>query len=498
MKLKHIVSGALTLSLTIGLFSVMTFADWENDGENQYYINENGNKAVGLLLIDDIRYKFDADGNLVGKFNGWSQSRSTGDYYYYIDGIRQTDYWFERGGVWSYFDSEGKMVKGALNIGGYNYNFRENGTWDYVMPVTVEEVHQKLLREIPDYYGGISIYNNAFRVGATDISAVQETVVRLYPNLPMFTYSERNYSFKTLKSVYDELKTYKNKDSYIYVNDYDYEKQQTDFSPYGFYYNVMIENNPQGLDYYDLYYTALNFADSVFEKYGTDAFGMTDEFDDVIYDEEDFAVASNGEGIDYTYFNFFYNTHIPNTNPYTGLAASEEILPYPDASRYPELYAEAVAESKFNPVGDLYYDYNVSTRVFINITDNNEILLNLYAKDITAYKNNVMGYYTDRGYTVKENKNSLTINIGKKTAKIEFIKSKYSINQLVSSHRAASNKLQRYRVYVDNSALDYYEDNFTDVVKIYCYKDFDAVKNALQEIATNTDNADAFDLIKKY
>lgn len=529
--LSVLLSAAGLISLIAGL-SFNSWADWEANGENKSYIRENGNKVTGLMLIDSVRYKFDGDGNLQGEYNGWSQSRSTGDYYYYINGIMQTDYWYSRSNVWSYFGGDGKMVIGEKNIDGYDINFRANGTWDGVLPITAQEIHEKLLAEIPDIYGGTQIDRDySLRIYATGTETAKEAVNRLYPSLPFFKFEECGNTFKNLKAAYDEIKGFKYEYATLIPSSFVYENTGTAFDSYGFYYYVNMQNNPQGFDYFDSYYTALNFAENVYAKYNI---SLPEEWD---YDDIDFySVAAeaypDGE-IDYSYFYDFYNRNKPYVHGedsiivdsydiisnewddiigiiYEEEAAAEDVIsaevdPLPIAANpYTGDGAEYIYR---DPVNDLYYKPDVCARIFAY---NDEVYnggkYNLYFKDVytaesAGYIGETADYYIQKGYTVTKNENKLSLQYQSygvnQTAVINFINTDKSIRQLMIPYTDLRNNAYQYRVYIDDSFLSYYEDTYKaagNKIKVYCYKDYDKVKAMTEKI--NIDGI--IELIKRY
>ena len=100
--------------------------DKDGDGKKDYYFGLDGKKVFGTKYIDDKYYHFDDSGKMqYGVFI------SENDYTYYygkISGTRQYG-WITNSGYTYYFDSEGKMVTGNINIDGVDYYFNPNGTW---------------------------------------------------------------------------------------------------------------------------------------------------------------------------------------------------------------------------------------------------------------------------------------------------------------------------------------------------------------------------------
>lgn len=115
---------------------------WKNENGSTYYYNSDGNKAIGLQVIDSNTYYFNNDGTM---HTGWlkedKQQRYFNDkgimqiglqkldnntYYFNKDGTMHTG-WLKEKNNQKYFDNKGIMQTGFLKVNNKTYYFEKNG-----------------------------------------------------------------------------------------------------------------------------------------------------------------------------------------------------------------------------------------------------------------------------------------------------------------------------------------------------------------------------------
>ncbi|WP_347559678.1 D-alanyl-D-alanine carboxypeptidase [Clostridium sp. AM58-1XD] len=96
---------------------------WLVEGENRYYIKEDGTKAAGEWMeIGGEEYWFDANAVMA---TGWRQF-TNGDWYYFgTNGAMVKDQWVQNTGKWFYLGKSGTMLKNTTTPDGYEVG--ENG-----------------------------------------------------------------------------------------------------------------------------------------------------------------------------------------------------------------------------------------------------------------------------------------------------------------------------------------------------------------------------------
>lgn len=124
--MKKIICTALAL-LTVGTLPVTAFADgWQDNGTR--YEKPDGSYATGLVSINGIKYRFDDQGLLSGRYTGWTSNASTGVKNYYCKGIRRVGWW-SVGSDRYYFYYEGGYAVGDVLIEDRIYSFDKNGVY---------------------------------------------------------------------------------------------------------------------------------------------------------------------------------------------------------------------------------------------------------------------------------------------------------------------------------------------------------------------------------
>lgn len=201
---KKIVSLALAAVLGLSLCA-SAGAEWQGD----FYITPDGARAVGLRQIDGVRWQFSEDGTVVGKYSGWSQSKTTGKYYYYQDGERLSSGWLKRSWQYSYFLPGGELAVGTHTIGGHSFTFDEQGFWDFQLPDTLDllGLHERLLAEYPEVYSGLTA-RSGVQIYTTDREAMTEAVTAIYGDLPIFTVYEATLTYLEGEKLWNAITQY--------------------------------------------------------------------------------------------------------------------------------------------------------------------------------------------------------------------------------------------------------------------------------------------------
>lgn len=109
---------------------------WESAEGTGRYIRHDGAAATGVMNIDGIVYRFDANGSCLGRYTGIG--RKNGVIRYYQDGIMFTGGWLKLSGGTYYFDQNGVGAVGIVTVDGRQYNFGSDGRLaDSVNPFSV-------------------------------------------------------------------------------------------------------------------------------------------------------------------------------------------------------------------------------------------------------------------------------------------------------------------------------------------------------------------------
>lgn len=117
----------LTCALAAGMLSAPVAAEGWNEAATRYELSD-GSYAEGLKTIDGIKYLFDENGDLIGRYTGWTRFSSSEKRNYYRDGRRCAG-WHTINGKKYYFYYEGGAAVGDVQIEDKIYTFDENGTF---------------------------------------------------------------------------------------------------------------------------------------------------------------------------------------------------------------------------------------------------------------------------------------------------------------------------------------------------------------------------------
>jgi len=103
-------------------FNIIKFS-WQKISSKWYYIDNNGNKAKGFVLIDGKYYYFDTStGAMLTKWQ-----LIDGNWYYFASGGNALTGWQKISKKWYFFNSKGVMVTGLNKIDGKYYYFDNGG-----------------------------------------------------------------------------------------------------------------------------------------------------------------------------------------------------------------------------------------------------------------------------------------------------------------------------------------------------------------------------------
>ncbi len=103
-------------------FNIIKFS-WQKISSKWYYIDNNGTKAKGFVLIDGKYYYFDtSSGAMLTK---WQQI--SGKWYYFNSSGAMLTGWQKISKKWYYFNSKGVMATGLTKIDGKYYYFDNGG-----------------------------------------------------------------------------------------------------------------------------------------------------------------------------------------------------------------------------------------------------------------------------------------------------------------------------------------------------------------------------------
>ncbi|NRY02333.1 N-acetylmuramoyl-L-alanine amidase family protein [Clostridium beijerinckii] len=97
---------------------------WNKIGNDFYYFNYPGGSMTYNNTING--FDIDNDGKIVSG-TGWLQDEYSGEWYYFSDGERKTDYWVQDGDSWYYLNDDGSMATGWKYINGDWYYFHSDG-----------------------------------------------------------------------------------------------------------------------------------------------------------------------------------------------------------------------------------------------------------------------------------------------------------------------------------------------------------------------------------
>lgn len=118
--IKKLAAG-LMLGLTImSLNPIEASAEWKQNNDNKWTYEENGQAASGWKFIDGNWYNFSNGGIMQ---TGWIPGENKDWYYCWSNGTMASNSWLTNGGLWYYFDAQGKLVTDKAVIGENTYYF---------------------------------------------------------------------------------------------------------------------------------------------------------------------------------------------------------------------------------------------------------------------------------------------------------------------------------------------------------------------------------------
>lgn len=103
----------------------MAEIDWVKDGNDWYFVNNDGVMVTSKWLLQDNWYYLGADGKMK---TGWFKDNNNNKWYYLDgDGKMTCKYWMKTDNEWYYLNKDGEMVKGFQTIDNVEYYFYDNG-----------------------------------------------------------------------------------------------------------------------------------------------------------------------------------------------------------------------------------------------------------------------------------------------------------------------------------------------------------------------------------
>ena len=114
--------GSYYLYTKSGTRTKKTLSDgWNKIGTDWYYKNADGSLSMNRIQkIGKNYYEFAEDGKML-------KSTFTGAHFYDQNGVMLCLSWQKINGVWYYFDRNGNMAVGKMQIDGKNYLFDTDG-----------------------------------------------------------------------------------------------------------------------------------------------------------------------------------------------------------------------------------------------------------------------------------------------------------------------------------------------------------------------------------
>lgn len=102
---------------------------WTTIGGSKYYFTRENGALTGKQKIKSKYYRFSSSGKMI---KGWYKEPYVDRWYWYnSDGSMARKCWKTLGGSKYYFDASGKMLTGFQKIGGYWYEFDEDGRLEH-------------------------------------------------------------------------------------------------------------------------------------------------------------------------------------------------------------------------------------------------------------------------------------------------------------------------------------------------------------------------------
>lgn len=228
MKKSKIISAVMSVVMTMSMLTVTAFAETGRTEENgkTYYYSESGKAITKNTTIDGIRYKFNKNGECLGKYTGWTKNAygrryykdgvmlkerwiktKVGKRYYAGDDGYMTTGWYRADDGWCYFNEKnGQMSTGDVEINGNTYTFSSDGIWDGFADYDNTKIYNTLNKKLSkDDYGGIYFDKNAVVVMSKNDSVVKKLTDELKKLYAPIIIKECKYSINELETVKSHL-----------------------------------------------------------------------------------------------------------------------------------------------------------------------------------------------------------------------------------------------------------------------------------------------------
>lgn len=189
---------------------------WQTYGGNKYYFQKDGSAVTKSRSIGGVRYKFGSNGVCRGEYTGWTKSKS--GRYYYINGIKQTG-WFWRPETnepneWFYFnEKDGSLASGTVIIDGREYEFSSEGVWQGSNEIDVSSCYSRLNKKLSEKdIGGIYSKNGGLVVMTVNEENVKKVTDGMKEKCAQITLMPCKFSAAELENVMDHI--WKNRAAY--------------------------------------------------------------------------------------------------------------------------------------------------------------------------------------------------------------------------------------------------------------------------------------------
>lgn len=189
---------------------------WQTYGGNKYYFQKDGSAVTKSRTLGGVRYKFGSDGVCRGEYTGWTKSKNKR--YYYINGIKQTG-WFwmpetNKPNEWFYFnEKDGSLASGTVIIDGREYEFSSDGIWKGSNEIDVTACYSRLNKKLSEKdIGGIYIKNGGLVVMSVNDENVKKITDNMKNKCAQITLRSCKFSAEELENVMDHI--WKNRTAY--------------------------------------------------------------------------------------------------------------------------------------------------------------------------------------------------------------------------------------------------------------------------------------------
>lgn len=173
---------------------------WKTVGNKKYYFRKSGEAITKSSSINGVRYSFGKDGVCAGTYTGWT--RSGGNRYYFLDGLKQTG-WCKINDGWHYLDEKtGANTTGTVELYGKSYTFSDSGVWDGHADVDYSSPYFSLEKKLPkDASGGVYVNDGVLVVMTKDREKVFPVVEKARETYAPIVMRDCKFSTDELEEV---------------------------------------------------------------------------------------------------------------------------------------------------------------------------------------------------------------------------------------------------------------------------------------------------------